>query len=780
MKTLKLVLLAAMMAVPSNCELLKRGNAYFTEMGTIAAPAYYKTVAVKISFGSYTNRYEVLKGKKEEAMAQFNSTLIELKIADRVNITKRVIRRTERSQQRLQQAQQQLQTLINFSERDKRFAGVLLGLAGTVLAIGSAIYQSQQVTKLAEDIGRVDHRVDMVVMSLRKLEAAINQALELEKAEIMEERLVYEINGIFDHSAEQIESLVNGIYAVRSHKLHPTVVPPQDMVVITKEITKHTKATKHSTVFNTNRHLEDYPLSYILKDKGLIVLVHVPFVSDGQQMVRKLYHLQSAKLHLGKQFFDYYGEEKYFSVNIKEEVFASHTVEDLLACNKIGTMYICTEQTIMHKTPATCIEALFRLDTEKVKAICQRKHLNDEVHAFGVGPTTFVTTKSDTARRKCNNGETKDYNLRSNREVDVPRGCIVRTDDYIVAPPLTPTTAIRVATHTLSFRQTELKGIAVYSPRMLMNKTTDDLQLGPAVDDSSYTSSNQNMFIGVIIAVILVVATGMISLACYRRVRRRQAKDARRERRPPDCESTPIGPQLSGIGRVQFPASPPPTLCRSGYDLAAVAAPRFGHRGHVRHDVVRQAQQQDRQPARGAHGAVRQGRGATSGGEHNRPSTPRRGEEEEIDGWSSIKHHPDHLDEDGEPIKYNYREDDTWVSYEEVLEDGRRITIHEWKDLADSAGKERGTVRFQESRPDSDDKRSSCLLPPDGAAGEQQPGEQHAGPAQEGAARQLARSDRKEEQPEESDDVGFRLNYNPPPSFTGSQCSDSRRNSFSY
>ena len=779
------MLLAAMMAVKSNCELTKRGNAYFANIGTIAAPAYYKTVAVQISFSSYKNRYDELEEAKNGAMAQFNATLVKLNMADRVNITKRVIRRTERSQQRLKQAQQQLQTLINFSERDKRFAGVLLGLAGTVVAIGSAIYQSQQVTKLAENIGRVDHRVEMVVESLKKLEAAITQALDLEKAEIMEERLVYEINGIFDHSAEMIESLVNGIYAVRSHKLHPTVVPPHDMVVITEEITKHTKATKHSTVFSTNRHLEDYPLSYILKDSGMIVLVHVPFVADGQQMIRKLYHLQSAKFQLGNQFFDYYDEEKYFSVNVKEEVFASHTVEDLLACQKVGTTYICTEQTIMHKTPATCIESLFRLDTDRVKAICKKRHINDQLHAFGVGPTTFVTTKSDKARRNCNKGHTEDYALRRNKEIDIQRGCIIRTDDYIVAPPLTPTTAIRIATHTLSFRQTELKGYAVYSPTM--NKSTDGLQLGPTVPYSSYAGSNQFEIIGIGAALILVIAAGLISLACYRRVRRRQAKDARRERRPPDCESTPIGPQLSGIGRVQFPASPPPTLCRSGYDLTAVAVsqgerPDQQWQDDVQHARVQQARAHGRPPTRRVRGAGRRGRGAASGGNHNRPSTPRRGEEEENEEWWHYKHHPDHLDEDGKPIKYNHHEGDTWTSHEEVLEDGRRITIHEWKDPADSADQERGTVRFLESRPDSMDKRSSCLLPSDGAAGGQHPGEQLAQVSvyQAGSGPvQLARSDRREEQPEESDDVGFRLNYHPPSS-ADSECSERRRDSFDY
>ena len=737
-----LALLAAFMVAPTGGDFAKKGNAYFAHIGTIAAPAYYRTVAVTISFAEYTDRYQQLQATKATMMAEFEAALNEMNVKDVKNITTRVLRRTQRSDLRLQTAQQNLQLLIELAIRAKRFAGVLLGLTGAVVAVGSAIYQAHQVTRLANDIGRVDHRVTMVVESQRKLENAIRQALELEKAEIMEERLVYELNGIYDHSAEMIESLITGIYAVRDHRLHPAVLPPQDLVEITKAVTDHKKKTGHATVFQTKLHLEDYPVSYILKEKGLIVLVHVPFVSDGEQMVRKLYHLQSAKFQSGKSFFDYHGDEKYFSINEKEEVFASHTVEDLMACQKAGTTYICTEQTMMHKTPATCVEALFRLDSDKVKDTCNKTHLGDKLKAFAVGPTTFVATESDTTRRTCN-GNTKDYAVQANQQVQVHRGCIIRSDDYIIAPPLTPTTPIRVAQHTLRFRMTELPGFAAYSP--VLNFSTDALSMGPVVETSSYMEDNDDKIIaGLGAALVLIIFAGLGSCFCYRRHRRRQAKDARRERRPRRCESTPIRPRLPGNGRFHFPASPPPTLCRTGNASRIVTAEGVGS--------GRQGQDPDRllQPLhhRRGQGRGRGGRGrAISGGSHSRLSTPRRGEEEER--IVIRNENPDH---------------DTW---EEIPE----MCLTKWYiEEEEGAHLQGGGGAYQ---PQSDGGATH------GGVGVQR--EQHVQVAvhqeEEDDAGQQARSAMREEEEEEST-PGFKVEYHP--SVAASEEADSRRNSYSY
>ena len=302
-----LVLLAAAMVIPTNSEseITKKGNAYFAHIGTIAAPAYYHTIAVTLSFSDFIDRFEELQGVKKDTMAAFNKSISTLRINDADLTFKRVLRRTQRSEDRLGEAHQHLMTLIAFTVRKKRFLGMLLGFSGAIIAVGSAIYQANQVTKLANSIGRVDHRVSMVVASQRLLEDAIKQALDVEKAEIMEERLIYEINEVYDHSAEMMERLIEGIYAVRNHRLHPTVLPPSDMVEITKRIDKTKKTTGHSTVFEPKSHLEDYPISYVLKERGLIILLHVPFVTDGQQMVRRLDHLPAAKFQSNTDFYEF-------------------------------------------------------------------------------------------------------------------------------------------------------------------------------------------------------------------------------------------------------------------------------------------------------------------------------------------------------------------------------------------------------------------------------------------------------------------------------------------
>ena len=608
-----------------------KGRAHFTAAGRMAAPAYYHTVSVLVDFDEYKDRYMKADKIREEAISAFKNRLIRLNATDPSEAAGRVYSRTRRSHKRLETVQKDVQTITEYSEtRNKRMLGALLGAVSTLISVGSAVWQSHQVTDLAGKIKRVDHKVSQAMHDVRKMGKTMKNWIATEEAEIIEDRLVYDLNSIQDHSAEVMEDFVRGLYAARDHRLHPAILPPQDMVEISKEIQKHTKKTKHSPVLDAKAHLEEYPISYMLGTKGLLILIHVPFVTDHRHMVRELYYLQSATFNTKNGYTVYTGNEKFISVNKKEEVFTSHTLEQLHMCTRARKLYICTEDTIMYKTATTCIEALFRQDSAQVAKLCEKKPVSNAKPAFDIEPTSFILAQTQRVQIICSN-RTDNQKVPANTTVKIQRGCAITNNQFVISPPLTETRPSRVAEHKLKFEedatavvQADISGIT------MTDLEIPDFDPHEERDQDESIGINALIILGCTAVVVTLLSAAGTTWAC-KRYRRRLQKKARQERRPRSSfqTSTPGRPPFSGNHDDHvFPASPPPHLVQVSHD--------YGPRRYVHWRLPRQSRRHEQllgaadQGGRAAVAHVRDELGeaqacpaaAQHGGLHCTPSLP--------------------------------------------------------------------------------------------------------------------------------------------------------------
>ena len=545
---------------------LKKGNAHFAAAGVIAAPAYYQTLSVFIRFSAYHDRLAEATKEKERAIAKFNEQMVALNItkAERKKVIDRVTLRTVRSFERLKKADANLRTLTQFSDsRSKRFV-TALALLGVTIAAGSAIWQAIQVDNTAKSISRVDHKVQQVIEDLYQMRVAIQAWEHAAETEIMEERLVYELNAALDHAAEVIEELVQGIYSVRAHKLHPAILPPQDMVILSKKLKDRSSKLGHTPVLDAKAHLEDYPISYVLGDKGLLLLIHVPFVTDGRHMLRQLFQLQHAVFEYPDGFQELKGAETYIAVNKKEEVFSSHTLEELQQCHEIAQLRICTEPSVLYKTPSTCIEALYRQDHEKASQLCRKEPVKSSTPAFDVGPLTFVLANKQSVRSQCR-GKMLTRVIPANTTFTIPRGCSLESDDFVLAPSYKTPKLMRIAIHQ-PILEPRIAGHEV-----LEAKLPEAVGKPPVIPtfDFSYKEGWTTMEVVAMTVTVLLLSTALgASICCVRtRCKRRRAKAAREERQPRSTwTSTPRQRMMAPIGIPEdrnFPTFSPPHLVHS-------------------------------------------------------------------------------------------------------------------------------------------------------------------------------------------------------------------------
>jgi len=456
-KLLTTGIITLLLATEGNAE--RRGEAVFDRLGDIAQPAFYGTTGIKVTFDAdnYAPQKvnETLEKELEDLwrVLQTKQDLSPKEARDSVN---RIRRGIEAAVTRYNRVAEGMKVLTDMGTQ-KRFvmAMALTSMAGSIFALGSALYSRQDLIRLGKQNRTLKRRVDRTQHLLRDLGNRVSQWHREKLLDDLERKIIAGINDRLDDSTDYLEDVEAGRYAALEHRLHPRLVKPHHLAAVAKDI-KETAAEKGAQpVLNPSTHIWDYPLSYALSTKGLVLFVHTPMVRDGQSMLRQLWKLNSAVIGQDDKLHAYGGEDKFIATNRNLQVHTTHTVSDLEECDRIGRTYICTHQTVLHKTPSTCTAALFYGESELAAAVCKKELVGPTLPVVELAANHYLVQEDQTMTVNCNKDRPTIKKVKAGDEVITEPGCSWTGTDFILVGNEGDKSHVLKANHTLTAKLAE-------------------------------------------------------------------------------------------------------------------------------------------------------------------------------------------------------------------------------------------------------------------------------------------------------------------------------------
>ena len=335
----------------------------------------------------------------------------------------------------------------------KRGAPLIIG--GLLISSAIGIFGGYQLNNLwnhREDVSQIMEVIDEHDLKIFNLETE-QKALEMKLAKI-HTRLKFLadytlMNTMADECEAEVElyrgelrRILDGIYLLLHHRLHPSFVNPEALQEKLKIIDqKATNRHQHLGISTVNE-LYQMETSYLSNaNDTIIAMVHVPLYQLSTIMSLWEYIPTPSKSHLnlndqrGKAF--HFRPDKRYLAKTSGNYYRELTQADLAACHRTRDTYVCDHLSALKRTDTkSCLNSLFDGNDEGIVNNCEIELISEDTsevvqidaHRFLVYLPTDTRLEITCEAYRMHQAQTK--RVSGLNMITIPDGCVGTTPEY--------------------------------------------------------------------------------------------------------------------------------------------------------------------------------------------------------------------------------------------------------------------------------------------------------------------------------------------------------------
>jgi hypothetical protein len=293
-----------------------------------------------------------------------------------------------------------------------------------------------KVSKLSGRIAHVNTHVKHLERDANHLAEAFDGAERERYVSGMEEQLAANMSRVINGYACKLERMEDGFFALKEHRLHPIFLPPEALLEIKEYLDSSRKTNGMTPAIELDRDILNLPVSYVQGEKELLVLLHVPYVANGETMLQDLYKAEAAVFKQGgesERLVRLHPAEAFLSIDRTWSHYQAHTAGDLASCHRLGDLYLCQDSVLLKK-PTTCVAVLFLQKTQEVLHHCQQEEISEGQPVIHLYENTYRVATNVSITRLYPGREPYGYPERTATNIEIPHGCSLASDEFEVAP----------------------------------------------------------------------------------------------------------------------------------------------------------------------------------------------------------------------------------------------------------------------------------------------------------------------------------------------------------
>jgi len=325
-------------------------------------------------------------------------------------------------------------------------SGIMGGL-GAIWSLGSSLYAEHQIRALEVKVHTEhdhQHRSDQMIERLQK---ASRNSIAVQEKTVFWLRAERILDQEFRKMERNTRGWTEGVYALRSHRLHPSLVPQYVIPKLQEQARAIAQRANAHPVADLGKDFYDLPFSWVLGEDGILIIFHIPLVADPQIMIRDLFRLDSAVLQGQQKLVRFLSEEPYISVDKRRESFAVHRESDLRNCRRLKETYLCEGEGILQRKAGDCTSALFFADQALTKERCAVEVVEENQTMVRLNEHEYFAQGSDRVTLSCPNKPAQHlYPGATGLAVNVSGGCSLSGPTYDVysVPDLGPLHTVKL------------------------------------------------------------------------------------------------------------------------------------------------------------------------------------------------------------------------------------------------------------------------------------------------------------------------------------------------
>lgn len=511
---------------------LYAGQAHFFAAGEIASPVSYKTLGVEIKIPRYEEQAKEITKEIKEYFQKVEEDLTEkFNASEARKVVERISGRVSPQVLRLEAGAENLLRFYGATAMEKRsatlFFGAVSAVMGSIMAVGSSLMAHNEINNMAKEVRRIRKHENKMRGDMTKLGEGMKIIKGRSYEYHLEDQIVANLTLMLEPRILEFQEVLDGLYALKQHQLHPGLLPPEVLLEMQEELKRYKDGEWHP-IFSLKNELMSLPLSFIQGTRSLLIMIHVPTVSDSKSMMRKLYRLDSAVVESEDQLVRLISPRPYISVDKAWNIHQTMSNDDLASCHVIGKIHLCSDDNILLKKAIDCTSALFFGLTNLAVETCEAALVAEDMPAVQVNDTTYAI-KPAVITTRCPGEEPKALTLSRVTRVQVNPECTVEGELFTIAPR-SPTVTPKVIAHRVLLPEV----IVVNPPPTAKEVGAPDINLdlflndftgaGAGTDDDYEEEEEKRLnwnswwsafLLGVLSFLSLVIITAL-SWACWR------------------------------------------------------------------------------------------------------------------------------------------------------------------------------------------------------------------------------------------------------------------------
>jgi hypothetical protein len=295
--------------------------------------------------------------------------------------------------------------------------------------------------------------------------------------------------------------------------------------------------------------------SFAVSTKGFDGFIHVPVTKSDKPM--DLYRYIPMPFKAGTDvFLSIHPEKTILAITQDKKDFMILTAEDLVECQKRGSMYLCENNNIIYHAeqyeaqsesdPDLCLYYLFIQKYDRIKQACTTKISKPRDMVRQIGPTDFVVIarKPRQGTLQCLRKRSSTFTIHESSRITVPRDCTafigthsftsladIKTDRIAVIYPWVGSPADLLQEVPISQVEDYVRARRqIAFPPKTEQEIMQEISASPTIMSHAHTNVLLLLLTGLAINVAIIVCVYL----CIRRCRKLKEAELKRLNAPPD------------------------------------------------------------------------------------------------------------------------------------------------------------------------------------------------------------------------------------------------------
>ena len=489
----------------------------FYPAGRIASPVSYETVVLQVDLYAYTSAQEKVEQQLKTLQEQIPSR----------NISNALQPHLHRLEEGVQRAETALQYFTG-QTKEKRQAWAV-GL-GAIISVGSAIFSHVEVSQMERKLRTEHRRVGYLDRRVSELARVTKDRLGNFGIRMATDEAIERAGTIIDNLSNEIEATVESYYSLAAHRVHPDLIPPHTLQQITEQVLRSAKKKNAVPAVPVATALMHFPLSWVVRKRGIQIFIHIPLVPRGPDHIRRLYWLHNAIQTVGHKINTISGPENFISVGAHKKTYVAHTAGELALCHQMLDLRLCAHAALHHHLRRHCVAGLFYEDYQAILKHCHEDKINSDVPIINISPKRYLIQTSEASKMYCKGEQSATAKqIRRGEETHVSPGCNLEGDTYHLYTPAqdhveahvvevrkkTPTLKISEDTHSAINSILQAMGNHPLSLPSLAEKEGHESEDGEEEDDGDFHPVISELIaggFGILLFISIIIVIGYLYL----------------------------------------------------------------------------------------------------------------------------------------------------------------------------------------------------------------------------------------------------------------------------